>query len=82
MAFSQKNDLKANNKTGTLIGNWPFPEPYFIHANTTALTARSAHPTIKFIADDVTPMFRPDYPFDKYELELSPLTEVLLEKNL
>lgn len=40
---------------------------------------RLAHPTIRYAAVDVEPSLVENFPFDKYELEPSPLTQFLLQ---
>lgn len=42
---------------------------------------RNAHPVIKFKCDPSEPMIFNDLPFDKYELEPSPLTQYILERK-
>lgn len=42
---------------------------------------RTAHPVLRFACVDTDPLLVPNFPYDKYELEPSPLTQVLLEKK-
>jgi len=42
---------------------------------------RSAHPLIKFSCSLSEPMVLENLPFDKYELEPSPLTQYILERR-
>lgn len=42
---------------------------------------RSAHPLVKFKCDPVEPLSIDEIPFDKYELEPSPLTQYILERR-
>ena len=42
---------------------------------------RSAHPLVKFKCDSAEPMAIDEIPFDRYELEPSPLTQFILERR-
>ena len=42
---------------------------------------RSAHPLVRFSCQDSEPMVIDKVPFDKYELEPSPLTQYILERK-
>lgn len=42
---------------------------------------RSAHPHVRFSCADTEPMVVDKLPFDKYELEPSPLTRYILERK-
>lgn len=42
---------------------------------------RSAHPHVRFSCLDAEPMVIDKVPFDKYELEPSPLTQYILERK-
>lgn len=42
---------------------------------------RSAHPLVRFKCDPSDPMAIDEIPFDKYELEPSPLTQFILERR-
>lgn len=42
---------------------------------------RSAHPNVKFTCDSQDPMVIENLPFDKYELEPSPLTQYILARK-
>lgn len=43
--------------------------------------ARSAHPNVKFTCTSQEPMVIDNLPFDKYELEPSPLTQYILSRK-
>lgn len=67
-------------KTEKTEYNWPIPEEFWPTAAMLSLPSRSAHAPIKFQAipcETVTDKF----PFDKYELEPSPLTQYILERR-
>ncbi|XP_026476491.1 integrator complex subunit 6-like [Ctenocephalides felis] len=49
--------------------------------NTAALPPRSAHPNVKFTCTSQEPMVIENLPFDKYELEPSPLTQYILARK-
>lgn len=42
---------------------------------------RAAHPVVRFSCVDCEPMVIDKLPFDKYELEPSPLTQFILERK-
>lgn len=71
---SQKNQFP--------VGFWPIPEPYWPDPKALSLPARDAHPKIRIITPcvDEPPMVR-NFPFDKYEVEASPLTLQILSKR-
>ena len=73
--------VRPNAKSGLPIGHWPLPESYCPDHNAPTLPPRSAHPTIRFRTEDAEPILLPNFPYDKYELEPSPLTQILLEKK-
>ena len=60
--------------------NWPIPEDYWPSAAMLSLPPRSAHALIKFQTNACTPV-TDKIPFDKYELEPSPLTQYILERR-
>jgi hypothetical protein len=63
------------------VGHWPLPEGFWPDFQSSTLPARSAHPVIKFKCEDCEPMVLENFPFDKYELEPSPLTQKILERK-
>ncbi|XP_013400785.1 integrator complex subunit 6 [Lingula anatina] len=66
---------------GYMIGHWPIPENFWPDLNSPTLTPRSAHPNVKFSCTPCDPMAVENFPFDKYELEPSPLTQYILERR-
>lgn len=58
-------------------GFWPIPEAYWPDPNMTSLMPRTAQPTIKFSTSDADPFIIDNFPFDKYELEQTSLTNYL-----
>ena len=72
--------VKAN-KTGQFTGHWPIPEDFWPDANSNQLPPRNAHPTITFDTRDSLPLLIENFPFDKYELEPSPLTQHILSRK-
>ena len=60
--------------------NWPIPEDYWPSAAMPALPPRSSHALIKFQTSPYQPG-TDKFPFDKYELEPSPLTQYILERR-
>jgi len=66
---------------GSPSGFWPIPESFWPDVNTLSLPARSAHPNVKFTCTSQEPMVIDNLPFDKYELEPSPLTQYILSRR-
>ncbi|XP_070980286.1 integrator complex subunit 6 isoform X1 [Oncorhynchus clarkii lewisi] len=73
--------VRPNPKTGVPIGHWPIPEGFWPDTNSPTLPPRSAHPHVRFSCLDSEPMVIDKVPFDKYELEASPLTQYILERK-
>lgn len=66
---------------GYSVGHWPIPEAYWPDVNTPSLLARTAHPVVKFTCQSHEPMVIENLPFDKYEMEPSPLTQYILSRK-
>lgn len=62
-------------------GFWPFPEAYWPNIQASTLPPRTAHPLLRFACDPLEPALLPDFPWDKYELEPSPLTLKILSRR-
>ncbi|KAG6925076.1 integrator complex subunit 6, partial [Chelydra serpentina] len=73
--------VRPNPKTGVPIGHWPGPESFWPDQNSPTLPPRTSHPVVKFSCTDCEPMVIDKLPFDKYELEPSPLTQFILERK-
>uniref|UniRef100_A0A672PXT1 Integrator complex subunit 6 n=1 Tax=Sinocyclocheilus grahami TaxID=75366 RepID=A0A672PXT1_SINGR len=73
--------VRPNPKTGVPVGHWPIPESFWPDQNSPTLPPRSAHPVVRFSCIDCEPMVIDKLPFDKYELEPSPLTQFILERK-
>ncbi|XP_057205270.1 integrator complex subunit 6 isoform X3 [Triplophysa rosa] len=73
--------IRPNPKTGVPVGHWPIPESFWPDQNSPTLPPRSAHPVVRFFCVDCEPMVIDKLPFDKYELEPSPLTQYILERK-
>nr|XP_015219952.1 PREDICTED: integrator complex subunit 6 isoform X1 [Lepisosteus oculatus] len=73
--------VRPNPKTGVPIGHWPIPEAFWPDQNSPTLPPRSAHPQVHFSCVDSELMVIDKLPFDKYELEPSPLTQFILERK-
>ncbi|GCC18376.1 hypothetical protein chiPu_0017914 [Chiloscyllium punctatum] len=73
--------VRPNHKTGVPVGHWPIPESFWPDQNSPTLPPRNAHPVVKFSCIDCDPMVIDKLPFDKYELEPSPLTQFILERK-
>ncbi|XP_032992883.1 integrator complex subunit 6-like isoform X2 [Lacerta agilis] len=74
--------VRPNPKTGIPVGHWPIPESFWPDQNSPTLPPRTAHPVVRFSCMDCEPMVIDKLPFDKYELEPSPLTQYILERKL
>ncbi|XP_076029735.1 integrator complex subunit 6 isoform X2 [Oratosquilla oratoria] len=70
-----------STQRGSPAGFWPIPESFWPDVNTLSLPARSAHPNVKFTCTSQEPMVIDNLPFDKYELEPSPLTQYILSRK-
>ena len=66
---------------GFAVGFWPLPEAFWPDVGASNLPQRSAHPTLKFTCTNQEPMVIENLPFDKYELEPSPLTLFILGRK-
>ncbi|XP_049832476.1 integrator complex subunit 6-like [Schistocerca gregaria] len=66
---------------GFAVGFWPIPESFWPDVSSSALPPRSAHPNVKFTCTSQEPMAIESLPFDKYELEPSPLTQYILARK-
>ncbi|KAG1929211.1 integrator complex subunit [Pimephales promelas] len=73
--------VRPNPKTGVPVGHWPIPESFWPDQNSPTLPPRSSHPMVRFSCVDCEPMVIEKLPFDKYELEPSPLTQYILERK-
>uniref|UniRef100_A0A8D0AWX2 Integrator complex subunit 6 like n=1 Tax=Sander lucioperca TaxID=283035 RepID=A0A8D0AWX2_SANLU len=73
--------VRPNPKTGVPVGHWPIPESFWPDQNSPSLPPRTAHPVVRFSCVDCEPMVIDKLPFDKYELEPSPLTQFILERK-
>uniref|UniRef100_A0A915PHN2 Integrator complex subunit 6-like beta-barrel domain-containing protein n=1 Tax=Setaria digitata TaxID=48799 RepID=A0A915PHN2_9BILA len=62
-------------------GHWPIPEAFWPDRSMISLPPRKAHPVISFRCESCEPLVCQDFPFDKYELEPSPLTRFILERK-
>lgn len=66
---------------GFAVGFWPLPEAFWPDVNAPSLPQRSAHPKVNFTCTNQEPMIIDNLPFDKYELEPSPLTLYILARK-
>ncbi|XP_068626188.1 integrator complex subunit 6 [Battus philenor] len=69
------------SQKGFAVGFWPIPESFRPDPNAPSLPPRSAHPVVKFTCSSQEPMVIDNLPFDKYELEPSPLTQFILARK-
>ncbi|KAL3108672.1 hypothetical protein niasHT_019193 [Heterodera trifolii] len=72
--------VKAKPNTGPSF--WPIPEAFWPDTVRNSLPARSAHPVVLFRCERAEPMFNPEFPLDKYELDsTSPLAQNMLSRR-
>ncbi|KAF7287926.1 integrator complex subunit 6 [Rhynchophorus ferrugineus] len=71
--------VPKNNKY--CVGFWPIPESFWPEVTASVLPPRSAHPNVKFTCTNSEPLVIENLPFDKYELEPSPLTQYILSRK-
>ena len=76
LIYVQRSAMK-----GYALGHWPIPESFWPDINMPTLPPRSAHPVVKFSCQDTLPMVIENLPFDKYELEPSSLTKMILSRK-
>lgn len=70
-----------SGQKGYSVGHWPIPEAYWPDLGISSLQPRSAHPIIKFACTNSEPAVIDNLPFDKYELDPSPLTHFILSRK-
>ncbi len=73
--------VSRSAQKGFAVGFWPLPEAFWPDVSAPSLPQRSAHPNIKFTCINQEPMIIDNLPFDKYELEPSPLTQYILARK-
>uniref|UniRef100_A0A2R5LEQ1 Putative dead box rna helicase n=1 Tax=Ornithodoros turicata TaxID=34597 RepID=A0A2R5LEQ1_9ACAR len=73
--------VQRSAQKGYSVGHWPIPEAFWPDTNSPSLPPRSAHPNVKFTCTQSEPMVIDNLPFDKYELESSPLTQFILSRK-
>ncbi|KAK7863354.1 hypothetical protein R5R35_004328 [Gryllus longicercus] len=66
---------------GFAVGFWPIPESFWPDLSSSSLPPRTAHPNVKFTCTSQEPMVIESLPFDKYELEPSPMTQFILSRK-
>ncbi|KAL3207650.1 hypothetical protein MRX96_010122 [Rhipicephalus microplus] len=66
---------------GYSVGHWPLPEAFWPDLNSPSLPPRSAHPQVRVSGSPSEPLLLDNLPFDKYELEPSPLTQAILGRK-
>ncbi|OTF81557.1 integrator complex subunit 6-A-like protein [Euroglyphus maynei] len=66
---------------GYSVGHWPIPESYWPDSNIPTLQSRTAQPIIRFTCTNSEPTVIENLPFDKYELDPSPLTNFILARK-
>ncbi|XP_030837605.1 integrator complex subunit 6-A-like isoform X1 [Strongylocentrotus purpuratus] len=73
--------VRPNPKSGVPMGHWPIPETFWPDPQAPSMPQRVSHPVVKFTCTNSEPMILDQLPFDKYELEPSPLTQYILERR-
>ncbi|XP_078380426.1 integrator complex subunit 6-like isoform X2 [Oculina patagonica] len=68
-------------KSSPPSGHWPVPESFWPDPSMQTLPSRDAHPSVLFSCNNSEPLVLDNLPFDKYELEPSPLTQYILERK-
>ncbi|CAI4221595.1 unnamed protein product [Auanema sp. JU1783] len=64
-----------------ITNHWPIPEGFWhTRLENGSIPVRSAQPTIIFMLDSTPSQILSDFPFDKYEIESSPVVDYILEK--
>ncbi len=70
-----------SGQKGYSVGHWPIPESYWPDNGVPNLPPRTAHPVVKFTCTNSEPTVIDNLPFDKYELDPSPLTQFILMRK-
>lgn len=70
-----------SGQKGYSVGHWPIPEAYWPDNGVPNLPPRTAHPIVKFTCTNSEPTVIDNLPFDKYELDPSPLTQFILSRK-
>ncbi|KAJ8865646.1 hypothetical protein PR048_033166 [Dryococelus australis] len=73
--------VQRSAQKGFAVGFWPIPESFWPDQSLSSLPPRSSHPNVKFTCTSQEPMVIENLPFDKYELEPSPLTQYILARK-
>ncbi|KAK9679272.1 INTS6/SAGE1/DDX26B/CT45 C-terminus [Popillia japonica] len=73
--------VPRNSQKGYPLGFWPIPESFWPELTSSVLPSRTAHPNVKFTCTSSDPLVIENLPFDKYELEPSPLTQFILARK-
>ncbi|KAG8181042.1 hypothetical protein JTE90_024788 [Oedothorax gibbosus] len=73
--------VQRSAQKGYTVGHWPVPESFWPDPGSPALPPRTAHPIVKFSCTNSEPMVIDNLPFDKYEMEPSPLTQYILSRK-
>ncbi|KHN74705.1 Integrator complex subunit 6-A [Toxocara canis] len=71
----------ARSASRTYLGHWPIPEAFWPDKSMMSLPPRKAHPVLMFRCDNSEPLVCQEFPFDKYELDHSPLSQFILERK-
>lgn len=78
---NQKRMIYVRTNVKGTVGHWPIPESFWPDSNDTKLAPRNSHPIVNFTCTATEAMAIDNMPFDKYELEPSPLTQYILERK-
>lgn len=73
--------VQRSAQKGYSVGHWPLPEAFWPDLNSPSLPPRSAHPQVRVSSTPSEPLLLDNLPFDKYELEPSPLTQAILGRK-
>ncbi|XP_054169012.1 integrator complex subunit 6-like isoform X2 [Oppia nitens] len=73
--------VQRSAQKGYSVGHWPIPESFWPDISCPTLQPRTAQPIVKFTCTDSEPTVIENLPFDKYELEQSPLTQFILSRK-
>jgi integrator complex subunit 6 len=73
--------VQRSAQKGYSVGHWPIPESFWPDLQNPTLPPRTAHPVVRFSTQDTQPLIVENLPFDKYEVESSPLTNVILTRK-
>lgn len=76
-----RTNVKGETNLKASVGFWPIPESFWPDPTSSRLPPRDCQPIVLFTCKPADAMVIENIPFDKYELEPSPLTQFILQRR-